>query len=140
MYTYANFLTQPFQLTYFENCATDKVRGYDMYKDFQSEIDFHQHALKEDLTRKIIPNVSFHGELVLRHVIPHLVNNSDLYAPDDWNQFTQATLLVNRYISLQDKYKNVATDKVRGYDMYKDFQSEKDFHQECIHLPSAALF
>ena len=68
------------------------------------------------------------------------MNNSDLYAPDDWNQFTQAALLVNRYISRQDKYKNVATDKVRGYDMYKDFQSEEDFHQERIHPSSAALF
>ena len=71
-----------------------------------------QHALNEDLTGKITQNVLFHGEVVSHHFIPYLVNNSDLYAPGDWNQFTQATSLVDRYVSLQDKYKNVATDKV----------------------------
>ena len=42
-----------------------------------------QRALTKDLTGKINPNVLFHGELVLRHVIPYLVRNCDLYTPED---------------------------------------------------------
>ena len=110
-------------------------------KSFSKTLPYKvQRALTKDLTGKINPTVLFHGELVLRHIIPHLVRNNDLYAEDDWIQFTKATPLVDRYISLQDKYENVATEKVRGYDMYKDFQSEEDFHHERIHLSSAALF
>ena len=56
----------------------------------------------------------FHDELVLCNDIPYLVKNSDLYATEDWNQLIQATLLVNQYISLQDKYKNVATEKLEA--------------------------
>ena len=71
-----------------------------------------QRALTEDLTGKINSDVSFHGELVLRHVIPYLVRNSYLYAPEDWNQLNQATPLVRQFTSLQNKYKNVETEKV----------------------------
>ena len=99
-----------------------------------------QRALTEDLTGKINSDVSFHGELVLRHVIPYLVKNSDLYAPADWEQLNKATPLVRHFSSLQHKYENVATEKVRGYDMYKNFENEEEFHEERIRLSSAALF
>ena len=53
-------------------------------KNFSETLPFKvQHALTEDLTGKINPTVLFHGELVLHHVIPHLVRNNDLYAEDD---------------------------------------------------------
>ena len=99
-----------------------------------------QQALTEDLTGKINSNVLFHSELVLRHVIPYLVRNSNLYAPEDWNNLNQATPLVRQFTSLQNKYENVETEKVRAYDMYKNFDNEEDFHKERIHLSSAALF
>ena len=53
-------------------------------KNFSETLPFKiQRVLTEDLTDKINPTVSFHGDLVLRHVIPHLVRNNDLYAEDN---------------------------------------------------------
>ena len=64
-----------------------------------------QQALTKNLTGKINSNVLFHGKLVLRHVIPYLVRNYDLYTPEDWNQLNQATQLVCWFTSLRKKYK-----------------------------------
>ena len=71
---------------------------------------------------------------------PCLVRCSDLYLDRDWLSFWNATSLFDQFVNLHRKYAHVKTEKIWGYELYEGSRDETTFHQERIHLSSAALF
>ena len=93
-----------------------------------------------DSTGKRNHDTTFEGELVFRHALPYVLLHSAFFTEADINNLDKATPLPVIFLNLLRRYANVDTSPVRGYDMYKNFKTETNFHKERIHLSSAALF
>ena len=93
-----------------------------------------------DSTGKRNHDTTFEGELVFRHALPYVLLHSAFFTEADINNLDKATPLPVIFLNLLRRYANVDTSPVRGYDMYKNFKTETNFHKERIHLSLAALF
>ena len=131
-------------------------------------------TLQKSLTKELENNngkphkdKSFTADVVLRHIVPHVLNcfkkskevvHSNFFEQLRWNPvlptilveptFTTTNLMslqavtgiVGKYLRLYKQYAHTNTSRARGYITFHQFQTETEFNQERIDLYSAALF
>ena len=93
-------------------------------------------------TSKRNPDIKVEGEIVFRHILPHVLRYSELMTMTELLKLEKATPLVVIYYNLVKRYAGIPlkeVERIRGMELYKDFHKEKDFNKTRIRLSSAAL-